>query len=38
MDALKVGGVGAAITGLLASKERQPGESDEWILLKDNNK
>ena len=28
MDALKIGGTGAVITGLLASKERQPGESD----------
>jgi hypothetical protein len=28
MDALKIGGVGAAITGLIAAKERQPGESD----------
>ena len=28
MDALKVGGAGAAITGLLASMERQEGESD----------
>ena len=29
MDALKVGGAGAVITGLLAEKEQQPGESDE---------
>ena len=29
MNALKVGGAGAVITGLLAAKERQPGESDE---------
>ena len=28
LDALKVGGAGAVITGLLAAKERQPGESD----------
>ena len=28
MDALKVGGAGALITGLLAAKERKPGESD----------
>jgi len=28
MDALKIGGVTAAITGLIAAKERQPGESD----------
>jgi hypothetical protein len=28
IDALKVGGAGAVITGLLAAKERQPGESD----------
>jgi len=28
MDALKVGGAGAAITGLLAGMERQEGESD----------
>ena len=28
IDALKVGGTGAVITGLLAAKERQPGESD----------
>ena len=28
MNALKVGGAGAIITGLLAEKERQPGESD----------
>ena len=28
LDALKVGGAGALITGLLAAKERQPGESD----------
>ena len=28
LDALKISGVGSAITGLLASKERQPGESD----------
>jgi len=28
IDALKVGGAGAVITGLLASKERQPNESD----------
>ena len=28
MNALKVGGAGAVITGLLAAKERQPGESD----------
>jgi hypothetical protein len=28
IDALKIGGAGGIITGLLASKERQPGESD----------
>jgi len=28
MDAFKVGGAGSIITGLLAAKERQPGESD----------
>jgi len=28
LDALKISGVGAAITGLLAAKEQQPGESD----------
>ena len=28
LDALKVGGAGAVITGLLAAKERQPNESD----------
>ena len=28
MNALKIGGAGAVITGLLAAKERQPGESD----------
>ena len=28
LDALKVGGAGAAITGLLAGMERQEGESD----------
>ena len=28
MNALKVGGAGAVITGLIAAKERQPGESD----------
>ena len=28
MDALKVGGAGAVITGLLAGMEQQPGESD----------
>jgi len=28
LDALKIGGAGSVITGLLASKERQPGESD----------
>ena len=28
MDALKIGGTGAIITGLLAEKERKPGESD----------
>ena len=29
MDALKIGGAGAVITGLLAEKEQQPGEGDE---------
>jgi len=29
MNALKVGGAGAVITGLLAEKEQQPGEGDE---------
>ena len=28
MDALKIGGAGSIITGLLASKEKQPGESN----------
>jgi hypothetical protein len=28
MDALKIGGAGAVITGLLAKREQQPGESD----------
>jgi len=29
MDALKIGGVGAAITGLLSGLEQEPGESDQ---------
>ena len=35
MDALKVGGAGAAITGLLAGMEQQEGESDMKILVKE---